>query len=301
MADLFDRFVGAAGPLAAHTADSGDAWSDPASIDALSGGSLYTSGSFVEGTMPTSSWTPPGTDYSVEMVVGADAIPGATVGCCVRTVGSSGSQSYYFFQLNISAGVGVFNAYLYVNGSGYTQIGSNVTGISVATGDTFSCSVSGTGSSVTLTAGHNGTQIFSGTDSSSGRLTSAGAVGLRVVGGSSGNPDVLRTLWAGATSGPSQGITPSSASVLYGANQAFSATGLLPNESITWGATNGTVNPSSGASTTYSAPGTGSTDSISWTSADLPLHSVTQSIPLLTPPRSGLIIRPMPNPTFFVQ
>ena len=74
MADLFDRFSGSAGALAGHTADSGDTWTDIHSLMTLSGsGSVTNSGTGTDGfNYPTSSWTPPGTDYAVKMVVGAD-------------------------------------------------------------------------------------------------------------------------------------------------------------------------------------------------------------------------------------
>ena len=43
MADLFDRFIGSAGAITGHTADSGDTWGPSGTTMAINGsGSLYS-------------------------------------------------------------------------------------------------------------------------------------------------------------------------------------------------------------------------------------------------------------------
>jgi len=278
MADLFDRFTGSAGVLTSHTADSGDTWGPSGNTDyQLSGsGAAYgTAGGFVWGGIAYSSWTPPGTDYQVDFVLGAN-IPTNWYGPCARCSGANGSTSGYFLQVTST---GLFGALYQIVAGNPTQIGSNFTAPYAATNDTFSLQVSGSGATVTLTVLYNGTQLYQTTDTSAARITAAGSAGFLDYDNANGN-DVVRTIWAGAIGGPSAGISPSSASVSYGGTQTFSATDLLPNETADWTATSGSVSPSSGSSTVYTAPMSGSSATVTWTSADLPTHTASASVSL---------------------
>jgi len=206
--DLFDAFPGAAGDLASHTSGSGATWSGSGVLSLNGSGAVYTSGTFTEGTMPVSSWTPPGTDYAVWFVVGADFATGVgtgsnPVGVSLRVQGSSGSQSYYFAQVYYTGSQFKLQVYRW-DGSAYHQVGTTQTLSSVVAGDTFMVTVAGAGSTVTLTVSQNGMNVFSGTDTASGRITTAGIVALRI-NVDHGGHDIMRTVWAGAIGGPTAG------------------------------------------------------------------------------------------------
>ena len=241
--------TGSSGPApASHTADSGDTWSDPGSASSISGGSVYctSNGSFHDGSLPVASWTPPGTDYGAEIVLGATAITAGGVGVGLRVAGASGSQSYYLLQVGPSFGVASVAVDLLVAPSTYTNLIS-LTGVAVTANDVFGVTVAGSGATVTLTVTHNGTQIATANDTSSGRLVAAGSLGLRVTNVSSGSPDQMRALWAGAIGGPTETITPSSATVALSATQSFTAaTQLGGDETFNWAATHGTITGSPG-------------------------------------------------------
>ena len=264
--------------LASHTADSGDTWTDPASDNSVAGGAAYLSGgSWAEGAIPVSSWTPPGTDYEAQIVLGASAVTIGNSGVGLRLTGSSGSQSYYLLEVAPTAGVAVLAVDLFVAPSTYTNLIS-LTGVAVAANDVFGVTVAGSGATVTLTVTHNGTEIGTAADTSSGRLVTAGSLGLRIPGGTG---DQMRTLWAGAIGGPSETISPSVALLALSGTQTFTAGGVLPTSSptevIAWSAGTGTVD-STGH---YTAPATGSSDTVTWTSFDLPTHTATASITLM--------------------
>ena len=196
--------------------------------------------------------------------------------------GTYGSQSYYWIQFGIGS-PSFFYVYCW---TGVTQVNLiALTNITLNAGDVLTLEVSGTGSTVTLTVLQNGTQVAQGTDTTATRITAAGSVGVRIPISPSpgGDKALIATLWAGAIGGPSASLSPSSASVAWGATQAFTGSGALPNESFTWSAGSGSVSPSSGTSTTYTAPGSGSSDTLTWTSGDLPTHAASASITLMSP------------------
>jgi hypothetical protein len=299
MADLFDRFSGSSGALAGHTADSGDTWSDPDGYAHINGsGSAWGSGDpGTTASFPVSSWTPPGTDYGVSMMLGADQfIAGNENGIMVRLVGSPGSEDGYLCYSVGASGSTISVGFLrWIHGDTYTLLGTLQT-VSAAAGDVLFYTVAGTGSTVTLTVYQNGSLVYTIGDTNAARITSAGRVGIRILnGGGAGSGDFVRTLWAGSTSGPSAGVSPSSATVHRNGTRALSATGGLTNEVLNWTAGSGSFSGSPGSSVTYTAPGSGTSDTATWTSADLPTHTAAASITLdeggtlaLTGPTSGL-------------
>jgi hypothetical protein len=289
MGDLFDRFSGPAGPLSNHTADSGDTWADPSATCSISGaGAVYTSGTFVEGSLALSSWTPPGTDYSASFVVGEDFVtqPGSVISISMRVTGSPGAESYYVLQLYNNSGVMLLAKYRFNNGA-VTGLADD-TPVMINTNDVFTLSVAGAGGTVTLTAFQNGVQVASLDDTAADRVTSAGGVGLRIAP-VAGHNDQIRAVWAGAIGGPAAGITPQSMALTTGAKASFSAVGVLPNDTPQWTVGSGTVDPIAGSITTYNAPIAGSTDTVAWTSANLPTQTAVAPV-TLTPPA------PIPSP-----
>src|SRR5262249_39794546 len=138
------------------------------------------------------------------------------IGPIVRASGASGSENYYALNVDDDGGGFDIVAVLrYLSGS-YTNItGTLPLASRVPVGGVLELRVSGTGSTVTLTALINGTVLGTGTDTSGSRIISAGAVGLRITGSGSGT-DIIRTLWAGTAGGPSASVSPGSATVAYG-------------------------------------------------------------------------------------
>lgn len=309
MADLFDRFTGSASQLvAAHTADSGQAWGPSGVTELLlsGSGSLYSSqtdGSYSTDYWAQSGWTPPN-DYDVSVVVGA-SLPGAAfsaIGPIARASGAEGSQTFY--GLLISPGsahdtITVFFVESIESIPAFETLGSQqILESPIVAGDTFTLRTQGAGSTVTLSVLRNGTQIYQVTDSSAFRITSKGSAGI-FINNFTGNTgtDMVRTLWAGAIGGPSETVSPASVTVPLGGGQSFFAGYSLPNEIVDWTASHGSFSPAIGASTTYTAPGSGSTDSATWTSADLPLHTATAPITLYGTPTPTPTPTPSPTPT----
>jgi hypothetical protein len=287
MGDFFDRFSDSAGPLSSHVADSGDTWDSDASGWSLSGtGSVYSSQSSpTNGTPALSTWTPSGTDYAATIVLGASAGSDGSIdyGIIVRGGGSSGSKTYYVAFLDMPPTYRL-SIYRVDSGVAATALGSTTTLNTIpAPDDCFTLAVSGTGATVTLTAYQNGAQLLQVADSSGSRITASGTVGLWSTGFSPTLVDGIRALWAGATGGPSGGISPASSVLLIGGTKTFNATGVLPNDMPQWRALSGSVTPASGLATSYTTPGSGSSDTVTWISANLPTQNSSASITLMSP------------------
>jgi hypothetical protein len=289
MADLFDKFIGAAGPLSGHTADSLDTWPTAAVNVSLDGfGQLYgNNASPSNGIQPLSSWTPPGADYAVALVIGSAWVSGPDAGgyygLIARGSGSVGSLTYYtaiFFGTSPPQ----FQIYRVDSGNAGTQLGSTQNFGSVADNDLYTLTVVGS-SPVTLTFFQNGTQLYQTTDSSGSQITSAGSAGIWTQSYNPSHTDQVRLFWAGAVSGPVQTISPSSAVVALSGTQSFTAAvQLAGDETLNWTATYGSISGSPGATVTYTAPASGTTDTITWTSYDLPGHTASALITLGSPP-----------------
>jgi len=279
VADLFDRFIGSAGVLTGHTADSGDTWGPSGNTDYQLSGAGYaygTSGAFAWGSIAVSSWTPPGTDYEVQFVLGSQK-PANWWGPCARCSGANGSTNGYFALITSDGSANNSKLFQILAGSS-TQVGSGFTPNTVpTTGDTFSLRVAGAGATVTLTVLQNGSQIYTTTDTSGGRITAAGSAGFHAYDNVNGN-SVLNTLWAGAIGGPSDTLSPGAPTISLGGDQGFAFATVLPNESIGGTALHGTF-----SGLTYTAPNSGATDTATLTSADLPLHIGTAAITLVSP------------------
>jgi hypothetical protein len=206
MADLFDRFSGSAGPLSNHVADSADTWDADASTWNLTGdGCIASAGAGGNGVQAFSSWTPPGTDYAVAVVLGSGYGKGSLYGIIARGVGSSGSKSYYAALFYAPGGVPPFVVALYRVDSGGpgNLLGPNQTLSSdLRAGDTLTLAVKGGGSDqVTLIFYRNDRILYAVDDISPSRLTAAGQAGIWN-GGSADTADIFNTVWAGAIGGP---------------------------------------------------------------------------------------------------
>src|SRR5262249_2233014 len=80
------------------------------------------------------------------------------------------------------------------------------------------------------------------------------------------------------------GISPSSASRVFGSTLPFTATGVLPNESIAWETDGYSVAPSAGLSTLFTAPAHGDSATVRWVSRDLPGPGASAAVTLEAPP-----------------
>lgn len=294
MADFVDFFTGSAGGLASHTPDSGGAtWGPPGQtllqLDGL--GSCYSQTlTFPNAGYTYASWTPPGTDYAVKCVVGANWRLTSGIALLLRASGALNSQIFYQAAFQNSSPDNI--AYNYINQTGggssfsFTPLASQI-----ATNDVLEFRVTGTNPPI-LTVLINGVQIHQFSDSGNS-VTTAGHPGFQIATSStpgSGSRDIVRAFWAGAIGGPSGVLSPSSASVAYSGTQVFSMTGVLPNETFTGSAIHGTF-----SSLTYHAPATGAFDTATLTSIGLPTHTASAPITLpgaassftLTGPSSG--------------
>jgi hypothetical protein len=304
MSDLFDRFVGTAEVITSHTADSGDSWGPSGTTNSINGaGSAYSPAPTAGGTdlLALSSWTPPSTDYAASVVFGLGFR---------LLVGGSGDGIGLFLRATASDlhnwdGYGVYftpgtpDTLLIVH---FTLVSGTFTlaaevgttqnlATQVAAGDTLTCTIAGT-SPPAFTVHHNATPIYAVADTSGTAITAPGSAGLffaQTNAGDAGNTDIIRTFWAGTYPGPSESISPSSATVALSGTQTFTAVGLLPTssptETVAWTAGAGSVTAGN-----YTAPGSGSSDTVTWTSYDLPLHTATATVTLTTP-------TPTPTPT----
>jgi hypothetical protein len=286
MSDLFDRFVGSPGVVTGHTADSGQSWGPSGTTFAIDGsGSVYSPNPETDYVAYT-SWTPPGTDYAAAVVLGAGfRESGVQAGLALRAGGTYSNQAFYIVFLTEGT-----PDTLAIYRQGYTsgtpvvsqQIGTTQNLASqVAAGDTLGATIAGTSTPV-ITVYRNGTQIYQATDpgtSPNAPLTTAGSAGVMLQVFDGTHTDVIRTIWAGAIGGPTQTITPSSATVVWGQTQAFTAATAHPNETFAWTATHGSISGSA-TTETYTAPGSGTTDSVTWTSVDLPADTATASVTL---------------------
>jgi hypothetical protein len=287
MADLWDTFTGAAGLLSGHPSNSGNTWltaqSATVSIDG-SGHAYGNSATPSNGTMPISSWTPPGTDYAVSIVVGVQpASFGGYLGCIARASGSAGSLTYYLLVLIQAAPEIQAALYRVDSGNAGTQLGSNLNlNTNLGAGDEITLAVSGSGATVTLTAYQNGVQFGQETDTSGSRIVTAGAAGFYNAIYAPGDTDQIRTVWAGAIGGPAASVTPQYSTIPYSASETIAFVGALPGESFAITASSGSLSAATGTSTTYTAPGSGTSATVTWVSDNLPTHTATASVFLNT-------------------
>jgi hypothetical protein len=95
-------------------------------------------------------------------------------GLMVRAT-TDGLNCYFLDAIRSAGTLSVFRKVANVD----TQLGADITGLTIANGDTYTLEVSGTGATVTLKAYQNGVQRGSNfTDSSGSRITSAGQTGI---------------------------------------------------------------------------------------------------------------------------
>jgi hypothetical protein len=289
MANAFDRFVGAAGSLASHTADSSDTWPVGATLIHLTGvgaGAVYMgTGTNPDGTL--CSWTPPSADYSAEIVIGADWITGSGAGpyqgIVLRSSGADGSKTqYYMLMHGLAPGQACFTGKAISGGAGIVIGVEHTFPRNLIAGDVLRFAVSGTGATVTLSVYFNGTLLFTNADTDSNRIVSTGSAGIFLIGDTTGFGDQIRAFWAGALAGPTNTITPSAPTVVFSATQGFSAAVVETNETINWTCSAGSCAPTTGATTTWTAPSSGSSATITWTSADLPDHTATATVALIS-------------------
>lgn len=287
MADAFDRFVGAEGSLASHTTDSGDAWNVGAALVKLSGvGSIFAdTGTLPDGTL--CSWTPPGADYSAEIVVGADWISsisqGGFQGIILRGSGVDGAKTIYYVLISgppASTPVQFVVGKAISGGAGIAVGTSQNFPAPLVAGDVVRFGVSGVGATVTLTVYLNGTLLYTITDTDGNRIVATGSAGVFILSSTPAAKDQIRAFWAGALAGPTKTITPSAPAVAVSGTQGFTAATVETNETINWTCSSGSCSPTTGSTTTWTAPSVGSSATVTWTSADLPDHAATATVTL---------------------
>ena len=263
MSDLFDRFVGSAGAITGHTADSLDTWGPSGTTLSIDGsGAAYSPAPTTPGYdfAGISSWTPPGTDYSASIVLGANARNLVNVGLVLRgTSASVGNLDAYLVYLTVGT-PDTLDIYHETKVSGSNtlvqEVGTQQTlGSSFAAGDTWTATIAGTVTPV-ITVFRNGTQVYQATDSSGTVIATAGHPGFMIVepNGGDASSAVISTMWAGAIGGPTETITPSTVTVLLGGTQSFTAATAHSGETFSWTATHGSISGSA-ATETYTAQG----------------------------------------------
>jgi hypothetical protein len=298
MTILFDRFAGAPGALSSHTADTMDTWMPSGTTMQLDGtGAAYSPAPTTPAydIFAVSSWTPPGTDYGVEIVLGSGCRAGGNSGIVLRaTCATVGNFDGYLVYLTPGS-PDKLDIYHETKVSGtntlVVQVGTQQTlGTNFGAGDTLTATIVGT-SSPLITVYRNGTQIYQHADGDSAHITTAGRAGILINQNAVAATDVIRTFWAGPIAGPpALMITPSSAGVPFGATQPFAATNGLTGETFTASAVNGSF-----SGLTYTAPGSGTSDVVTITSVDLPLRTATAAITLGVTNVNNPFVHSMPS------
>jgi hypothetical protein len=172
---FLDNFTGS-GVLGAHTADTGQGWDGTAlSTPALVGGGFVVMSSGAGPAHYYAQFTPVSANQEASMTIGKATISGSPeIGVFLRANLGGGSPTGYLLRFAQGSG---FQLYRLDAGPAFTQIGSTVAG-SFNDGDVLRATVAGTGATVTLTLYVNGVSVATGNDTSAGRFTANGKIGL---------------------------------------------------------------------------------------------------------------------------
>lgn len=266
MAELLDNFTaGGEGLLTAHTADSGEAWSDltdssnlPIRVNGL--GQAYINDASVSLGIAYSAWTPASANYRVKVTVKARSNSG-DIGCTARLTGTTWATSnYYMARYEANIGWQMFKV---VNGS-YTQLGSTNGAAAPVDGDTLELDCNST----TIQLLKNNSSLISVTDATH---SSAGKVGLWIASpmnaGTGYQPDIITTVTSASLAANVASMTALASGTVTIAGTA--ATGGIDTKSyqlkrgtdgVTFGTNVGSAQVLSGTTAPSAVADTGLTD-----------------------------------------
>lgn len=273
--------------LTSHVGEIGATWQKAAGFDGASA-PLFTAANRIRGQ---------GSGGVICVASGVAAVDGEVAEASIQTLtnapefgilarakASSGGQvkGYMAWYSNSS---GDWKIIRWLSNATVLQFGSTVNSPLSAAAHTVRLTVTGTGASVAIALVVDGVALINTTDTSASRITSLGSVGVYFAvtqSDTAGTHIDSITYNDGAGSSTVTGVTvsPSTATVVGGATQAFSAvvagTGS-PSQSVNWTASAGIIN-SGGTFTAPAATGSAQTITITATSVQDGAFSGTATV-----------------------